>query len=265
MISASISRSRHTVKPKPPSGGLRVGGSQRTDEASQMENVMEKFEYTQRFTKLLTEAGVLADRINLARFEETVPDADHTIRLCDILDIALCLLTEGDAIQKEAQTLAEKYGIEWDDNSFYENRDYHHLHNIHCPEWLKKDPLENGHHSCNWYQTLWLVQFYAKHHPDHPDHENREYLLFAPHCMRKQDMGFDEFQAEWSNDLGGYIITFNDGRVAQTQINIETNKLHADYGLEYLERYTEYDDELSDDQSDLVDSFVKLINKGEAQ
>jgi hypothetical protein len=35
--------------------------------------------------------------------------------------------------------------------------------------------------------------------------------------------------------------------------------------LEYLERYTEYDDELSDDQSDLVDSFVKLINRGEAQ
>lgn len=83
--------------------------------------------------------------------------------------------------------------------------------------------------------------------------------------MRKEDMGFDEFQAEWSNDLGGYIITFNDGRVAQTQINIETDRLHADYGREYLERYTDYDDELTDDQSDLVDSFVKLINKGEAQ
>jgi hypothetical protein len=122
MISASISRSRHTVKPKPPSGGLRVGGSQRTDEASQLENV-----------------------------------------------------------------------------------------------------------------------------------------------MRKRDIGFDEFNASWNDGLDGYVITFNDGRVAQTQINIETNKLHADYGREYLERYTEYDDELSDDQSDLVDSFVKLINKGEAQ
>jgi hypothetical protein len=72
----------------------------------------EKFEYTRRFTTLIAEAGVLAERINLARFEETIPDADHTTRLCEILDIAIAILTEGDAIQKEAQTLAEKYGIE---------------------------------------------------------------------------------------------------------------------------------------------------------
>jgi hypothetical protein len=82
--------------------------------------------------------------------------------------------------------------------------------------------------------------------------------------MKKRDIGFDEFNASWNDGLDGYVITFNDGRVAQTQINIETNKLHADYGREYLERYTEYDDELTDDQSDLVDSFVKLINEGEA-
>jgi hypothetical protein len=83
--------------------------------------------------------------------------------------------------------------------------------------------------------------------------------------MRKNDIGFDEFNAAWSDELDGYVITFNDGRVAQTQINIETNKLHADYGREYLERYTDYDDELSDDQSGLVDSFIKRINRGEAQ
>ena len=157
-------------------------GYHRTDEASQMENVMEKFEYTQRFTKLLTEAGVLADRINLARFEETIPDADHTIRLCDILDIALCLLTEGDAIQKEAQTLAEKYGIEWDDDSYREFGVYNHFHYFPQPVWLNDDPLKDGHYANNWDETLWLVEFYAKHHPEHPDHENREYLEIAPHC-----------------------------------------------------------------------------------
>jgi hypothetical protein len=47
----------------------------------------EKFEYARRFTTLIAEAGVLAERINLARFEETIPDADHTTRLCETLDI----------------------------------------------------------------------------------------------------------------------------------------------------------------------------------
>jgi hypothetical protein len=119
MSTASISRSRHTVKPKPPSGGLRVGGSQRTDEASHLENV-----------------------------------------------------------------------------------------------------------------------------------------------MRKSDTRFNEFNAAWNDGLDGYVLTFNDGRVAHTQLTVETDRLHADYGREYLERHTDYDDELTDDQSDLVDSFVKLINKG---
>ena len=79
--------------------------------------------------------------------------------------------------------------------------------------------------------------------------------------MRKNDIGFDEFNAAWSDELDGYVITFNDGRVAQTQINIETNKLHADYGREYLERYTDYDDELTDDQQELVDYFISTMNE----
>jgi hypothetical protein len=45
---------------------------------------------------------------------------------------------------------------------------------------------------------------------------------------------------------------------------VETDRLHADYGREYLERYTEYDDELTDEQNDLVESFIKIINKGTA-
>ena len=82
--------------------------------------------------------------------------------------------------------------------------------------------------------------------------------------MKKSDTRFNEFNAAWNDGLDGYVLTFNDGRVAQTQINIETNKLHADYGREYLERYTEYDDELTDEQNDLVESFIKIINKGDA-
>jgi hypothetical protein len=51
------------------------------------------------------------------------------------------------------------------------------------PAWLEgDDPLKDGHYSNNWYETLWLVEFYAKHHPEHPDHDQREYLEIAPHC-----------------------------------------------------------------------------------
>jgi len=42
-----------------------------------------------RRKELLREAGVLAVKINLARFQETVPEDDHTIRLCTILDTLL--------------------------------------------------------------------------------------------------------------------------------------------------------------------------------
>jgi hypothetical protein len=44
---------------------------------------------TQQFKALLREAGILAEKINLARFQETVPTADHTVELCFILDTLL--------------------------------------------------------------------------------------------------------------------------------------------------------------------------------
>jgi hypothetical protein len=42
-----------------------------------------------RLDGLLAVAGVLAERINRARFEERVPDTDDTVRLCEILDILI--------------------------------------------------------------------------------------------------------------------------------------------------------------------------------
>ena len=42
-----------------------------------------------RLKDLLNEAGVLAEIINRARFEETLPKDEDTIRLCEILDILI--------------------------------------------------------------------------------------------------------------------------------------------------------------------------------
>ena len=44
-----------------------------------------------RLKDLLNEAGVLAEIINRARFEETLPKDDDTVRLCDILDILISI------------------------------------------------------------------------------------------------------------------------------------------------------------------------------
>jgi len=63
------------------------------------------------------------------------------------------------------------------------------------------------------------------------------------------------YKAEYNCDLDGYVLTFEDGQIAHTQFNIETNKLHADFGEKILERYDEYDT-ISDDKQDIVDNFV---------
>lgn len=69
------------------------------------------------------------------------------------------------------------------------------------------------------------------------------------------------FDANWSDDLGGYEVIFNDGSAAYTQTYKEDNKLHADYGETYIERYSEHDSELSEYQDDVVDKFVSDMNE----
>ena len=39
--------------------------------------------------KVIKEAAILAEKINIARFEGRVPEAEDTIRLTEILDILL--------------------------------------------------------------------------------------------------------------------------------------------------------------------------------
>jgi hypothetical protein len=87
------------------------------------------------------------------------------------------------AARQKAQRLAKKYDIEWDDDSYRECGEYNHVHYFPQPVWLEgDDPLKDGHYANNWEETLWLVEFYARHNPEHPDYWNREYLEIAPHC-----------------------------------------------------------------------------------
>ena len=87
---------------------------------------------------------------------------------------------ESMAAEREAQRIAKAYAINWNDKS--KSRFVNQMaHYFMQPRWLgSSDPLEDGHDSHSWQQTLWLVEFYAKHHPDHPEHANREYKKIAP-------------------------------------------------------------------------------------
>jgi hypothetical protein len=74
--------------------------------------------------------------------------------------------------------------------------------------------------------------------------------------MNYETINTINYNAEYNEDLDGFIITFKDGKTAQTQFDVQTNRLHADFDQRYLTRYREYDDELSIEQEEMVDNFV---------
>ena len=84
--------------------------------------------------------------------------------------------------RKPANSLAKKYGIRIDvGDCCIDAGEVSHW--VSPPDWLSgDDPLGDGHYSHDWSDTLWLVEFYAKHSPTHPDYAHREFLENSPHC-----------------------------------------------------------------------------------
>ena len=89
----------------------------------------------------------------------------------------------------QIRKLCKKYNMSYEDDHTY---DYDYENNVPVkhskwwvspPTWLEgDDPLEDGHFAYRLDEVLWLLEFYAKHHPDHPDYAKREYLDGSPHC-----------------------------------------------------------------------------------
>lgn len=85
--------------------------------------------------------------------------------------------------RRKAKRIARRWGVTWEDDSYRESGYYNHLHYFPKPDYIEgADPLGDGHYAYNWDETLWLVEFYARHNPEHPDHDQREHLEIAPHC-----------------------------------------------------------------------------------
>lgn len=76
--------------------------------------------------------------------------------------------------------LAAKYDIPVENDSYTDCGEYCFTRYVGMPSWLDTDPLEDGHYAYDWDDCLWLVEFYAKHHPSHPEHDKREFLQCSP-------------------------------------------------------------------------------------
>jgi chorismate mutase len=116
-------------------------------------------EQQQRLSELKSERAALARKV--ANWQEIAEGADR----------------------RKANRLARRWGVYWEDDSYREGGVYNHLHYFPKPDFLEgADPLTDGHYAYSWDETLWLVEFYAKHNPEHPDHEHREFLENSPWC-----------------------------------------------------------------------------------
>ena len=94
---------------------------------------------------------------------------------------------EDSRVRYQIKKLCKKYDIEYDvdyDNCYY---DYEKgvptresCWYVGQPDWLEgDDPIKDGHYARTMDEVWFLVDFYAKHHPDHPDHANREYEYYG--------------------------------------------------------------------------------------
>lgn len=89
---------------------------------------------------------------------------------------------------RDIKNLCDKYSLTYNrtfDGSYYcdirgrKVTDYSYW--VDCPEWLDKDPIDDGHYAYHIEDLLDILETYARHHPDHPEHDKREYNVISRH------------------------------------------------------------------------------------
>ncbi len=90
--------------------------------------------------------------------------------------------------RRDIKKLCDKYNLTYDRDvreSYYcyaQRRpvtDYSYW--VDCPEWLDKDPIDDGHYAYHKEDLLDILETYAKHHPEHPEHDKREFNIISRH------------------------------------------------------------------------------------
>jgi len=81
--------------------------------------------------------------------------------------------------------------------------------------------------------------------------------------MESYNVTKSTYKAEYNEYLDGYVLTFKNGHVGQTQYGIEQNRLHADYGESILavDLCNEYGyEDLTPQELKEVEDFCKEMN-----
>jgi hypothetical protein len=73
---------------------------------------------------------------------------------------------------------------------------------------------------------------------------------------------------EWDDNLVGFVITLIDNRIIQIQYELQTNRLHGDFGTHFahIDKVNDYGLDLSDDEEEFIKDYIKhnkeIIRKG---
>jgi len=79
--------------------------------------------------------------------------------------------------RRDIKTLCDKYNLTYERELVSSEYCYW----VNCPEWLDKDPIDDGHYAYHKEDLLDILETYAKHHPEHPEHDKREYNTISRH------------------------------------------------------------------------------------
>ena len=90
--------------------------------------------------------------------------------------------------RRDIKKLCDKYSLTYDRTvleSYYCDArrrpvtDYSYW--VDCPEWLDKDPIDDGHYAYHIEDLFDILETYAKHHPEHPEYDKREFNVISRH------------------------------------------------------------------------------------
>jgi hypothetical protein len=90
----------------------------------------------------------------------------------------------------------------------------------------------------------------------HLDASKLDEQQFRHAVIEKRSLKFEKYKTEWNDDIGGYIVTFEDGYAVHTKIVTYWS------GKQYLERYNLHEeDEITEEQEDYVNDFIAMVDE----
>ena len=90
-----------------------------------------------------------------------------------------------------------------------------------------------------------------------------EIIAFVKAELKIEEAVIEVSEVEYNDDLNGFVVELNDGRIVQVQFEKESNRLDADYGTYFavIDRENDYSLDLSDDEEDQFKEWMLSSNQ----